>query len=231
MTLSPDGTTLYVAVAGMCDQNKYRGQVYRIVVSAPSGSGALTKTPEVTHIFSPAGTGPVLGAGVWGSGGVVLHGGALFTAAGNTINSANEWDALGEHVIKLNPATMQLLGSWSPEGLVNDIGDGDIGATPTVFTPAASSGCTSVLVAAQHKAGVLFLLKASGMSLIARYQLSLPASNGEFITAATYPNTAHNLLYVTAPPPPRMYPTTQGLVAWPPFATACSPWRSTTSAS
>ena len=81
--------------------------MYRIVVSAPSGSGALTKIPEVTHIFSPAGPGPAFGVGVWGSGGVVLHGGALYTVAGNTINSANEWDALGEHVIKLNPVTMQ----------------------------------------------------------------------------------------------------------------------------
>ncbi len=32
----------------------------------------------------------------------------------------------------------------------------------------------------------------------APHQLSLPASNGEFITAATY-STAHNLMYVTAP--------------------------------
>ena len=98
----------------------------------------------------------------------------------------------------LNASDLSVVNSWSVGGIVDNVEDGDLGATPAVFTPSASSGCQTTLVAAQHKAGVMFVMAANNMSLLSHYQLAAPTSSGQFITTATY-NSALNLLYVTSP--------------------------------
>ena len=86
---------------------------------------------------------------------------------------------------------------WSPNALVDALVDGDLGGTPNVFSPAASSGCSAdYLVTAQHKSGVLFLLNASNLTEIGMYQIA--AATGDLINEATY-DPVTNLLFVTVP--------------------------------
>ena len=188
------GGLVYITLAGLCDNGNYAGGVVAVNVS----------TASVVATFKTVPTG-IYGGGVWGGGGVVVAPGvangpnSLWTAAGNTKGAATEWSYYGEHAIQLTPASLTVLSSFSPNALVDFIGDGDMGATPGVFSPSASSGCADVLVTVQHKAGVMYVLSGRNLStMYGSYQLAASTSNGQFITTSTY-DALSNTLYVVSP--------------------------------
>ena len=184
--------TVYIALGGMCDNGNYVGSVASVLISSPPTVGPVFRTVP--------GTGGVYGGGIWGSGGVVSSGGFLFTAAGNTKGAPLEWSFYGEHGIKLHLGTLTVSSSFSVNAILDGVSDGDFGATPAVFTPSPTSGCTRTLVTLQHKAGVMFVLPAANLSdtSLGSYQLAASTGNGQFIGSSTY-SAAHNLLLVVAP--------------------------------
>ena len=185
--------TVYIALGGMCDNGNYDGGVV--------GVNAASAVRTAYWYVEPSG---VYGGGVWGSGGVVYappsssSAALLWTAAGNS-KAATEWANYGEHVIALTPGSLTVAASYSPSALLDGVSDGDFGATPTVFTPPPSSGCTSTLVTVQHKSGIMFVLAAANLTHeFGRYQLAASTDNGQFITTATW-SPLHALLFVSSP--------------------------------
>ena len=136
---------VYIPLGGLCDNGNYVGQVASVNVSAPL---APNRGPVFNTV--PGASSNVWGGGIWGSGGVVFALNYLWTAAGNAIGAPSEWSYYGEHAIQLNPGALTVANSFSAGETLNGISDGDFGATPAVFTPSASSGCTQSLVTLQH---------------------------------------------------------------------------------
>ena len=74
-----------------------------------------------------------------------------------------------------------------------------MGATPASLEPnPALTACPYRMITAQHKSGVLYLLRADAVrTLVAKYQFA-SFSGDTFITQSIY-SPAHNLLFVTSP--------------------------------
>lgn len=193
-----NGRVLVPVGGHACDQGDYMGAVYSVNISDGSVETFWTQPPGSGYSR----------AGVWGTDGIVVAAedgvDYLWLTTGNGGDSKNEWDGYAEKILKVQLSNLVVNAMVGPAGLLNDYPDGDLGSTPTVFTP--TGGCGSMLVAAQHKAAILLLAFATNLSSIGMYQLAdfggcddynLGACSGEFITSAVY-DPSLNTLYVTA---------------------------------
>jgi len=181
---------VYITVGGLaCDEPApYVGSV----ISVNATSAAIVSYFNTTTYTNGA------GGGVWGSGGAVIASvngvDYAWVASGNGL-VPNEWQGNAEKVLKLNVGQLSINDSFGVNGKPNEYPDADFGATPTVFTP--TGGCAATLVAAENKAGILYLLYATNMSMVGAYQMADKSEIGNFITSPVY-NPALNILYVTA---------------------------------
>lgn len=175
--------TLYITVAGHCDNNQYIGAIYRFNIT----NGHLISA------FQPAGVGKY-GAGIWGMPGISIDTtkspAVVYTATGNSLASV-ENDAYGENIVKLT-ANLKVIKSYAP-GILEF--DGDFGATPSIFKP--TNGCKKTLIATENKAGVLFVTDEN-LGSVQQFQIMLPGSDGEFLGSPAFDPT-RNILYVSNP--------------------------------
>jgi outer membrane protein assembly factor BamB len=159
--LNKVGNNIYVATASDgCDSTPWRGQVYKIDVSA-------TPTLTGTFVVVPGIAAPNGGGGIWGYGGVSadLATGSVYAASGDDSNMPTEgYTPFAGRMIALD-GNLNLLGSYLPPepnqfpcaGAPCDL---DFGATPLVFQP---DGC-STMVAAGNKNGQLYVFKATDLA-------------------------------------------------------------------
>jgi outer membrane protein assembly factor BamB len=159
--LNKVGNNLYVATASDgCDTTPWRGQVYRIDVSAaPVVTGTFVVVPGIA---APNG-----GGGIWGYGGVSADPatGSVYAAAGDDSNMPTEgYTPFAGRMIALD-GNLNMLGSYLPpepnqfpcSGAPCDL---DFGATPLLFQP---DGCPT-MVAAGNKNGQLYVFKVTDLA-------------------------------------------------------------------
>lgn len=144
LTLSPDGSSIYVATAGdPCDTQPYHGQVVHASTANPAA---------ILQRWFPTGASGPNGGGVWGIGGVSIppDGTVVYALTGNAF--ANPENAgFAEHVVKLTP-TLAVAASNSPLTPAPNA-DIDFGATALLFQ---RPNCPTML-AAYNKSGTLFI--------------------------------------------------------------------------
>jgi outer membrane protein assembly factor BamB len=159
--LNKVGNNIYVATASDgCDTTPWRGQVYKIDVSA-------TPTLTGTFVVVPGIAAPNGGGGIWGYGGVSadLATGNVYAASGDDSNMPTEgYTPFADRLIALD-SNLNMLGSYLPteptqfpcSGAPCDL---DFGATPLVFQP---DGC-STMVTAGNKNGELYVFRVTDLA-------------------------------------------------------------------
>ncbi len=137
----------------------YNGNVYEGVASlddCPLVQGQLVEmngsTGAIEHTFNVVPNG-CLGGGVWASPAIDESAGLVFIATGNggTCGSSEPYT---EALVKLNASDLSYVSSWQiPPN--QQIGDGDFGATPTLFT-ATINGTLHNMVGVENKNGYFY---------------------------------------------------------------------------
>jgi len=133
---------IYVGSASQCDKPLTRGAV----VSFDQATGA-----EVARFYTvPSG---VLGGGVWSSVAVDSDGAVYATTGTQPANTSNRYDSVS--ILKLDGVTLAKLGSFTvPNAELG--GDGDFGASPTIF---------GTHVGACNKNGLFYALNRATMTV------------------------------------------------------------------
>jgi outer membrane protein assembly factor BamB len=174
---------LYAALAGICDNNPYRGQVVATNVKTRKRVGHWF----VTHSGQP------FGGGIWSFGGVSADArGNIYVATGDS-NGPAQHVGYSEHVVRLTPH-LHVHASNYP-GVKGQ--DADFGATPVLYR---APGCPSQL-AVGNKHGLFFVYDRSRIGRGPVQKIHLGGStNGERAllgTAAYWPKG--RTLYVSNP--------------------------------
>jgi outer membrane protein assembly factor BamB len=154
------GNNVYVAGASDgCDTAPWRGQIYRIDVSA-------TPTLVGTFVVVPGIPAPNGGGGIWGYGGVAADpaSGQVYAASGADSHMPEGYTPFADRALVLD-SKLNLLGSYGPpepstypcDGAPCDL---DFGATPVVFQPPS---CPTML-AVGNKNGNLYVFKSADLA-------------------------------------------------------------------
>jgi hypothetical protein len=113
--------SVYIGESSYGDCPLVEGQVMKL----DAATGALQNTFNVV----PNGC---LGAGVWSSPTLDPTGSTLFVTTGNAASCGKVATPYGSALVQLNASDLSVVNSWQvPKG--QQTGDGDFGATPTVF--------------------------------------------------------------------------------------------------
>jgi outer membrane protein assembly factor BamB len=172
---------LYVALAGICDNDPYHGRIVATRVS----------TRKRVASWYVTGRHGASGGGIWSFGGLSADSaGNIYTATGD-VNGPAQHIGYGEHVVRLSPH-LKVKASDFP-GVSGQ--DADFGATPVLYRAA---GCPSQL-AVGNKHGLFFVYNRSRISRGPVQRIRLGGStNGEHAllgTAAYWPKG--RMLYVS----------------------------------
>ncbi len=155
------GTDVYVVTASDgCDSTPWRGQIYRVDVSA---------TPRLgnTFVVVPSIAAPNGGGGMWGYGGASVDpaAGRVYAASAADSNMPTEgYTPFADRMLALD-TSLNLLGSYLPSeptqfpcaGAPCDL---DFGATPVIFQPNA---CPT-MVSAGNKNGNLYVFNGDDLA-------------------------------------------------------------------
>jgi outer membrane protein assembly factor BamB len=141
---------LYIGVASWCDQPL----VPAGLVSIDQHSGAQL---AFWHSL-PSGQ---IGASIW-SGAAALSDGSIIATTGNQPGNAKAQGPYNDSIVRLDGSTLTLLDSWEVP-LAQRIGDGDFGASPTVFA-ANLGGVSTTMVGACNKNGYFYAFNASNLA-------------------------------------------------------------------
>lgn len=133
---------VYIAVASISDCPLVAGQIVEL-------SGA---TGAVLHTFTTVPSG-CIGAGVWGTPTIDATAGTLYFTTGNP-GSCKTSEPYGESIVELRAADLSFVHHWQVPAS-QQTGDGDFGATPTLFT-ATINGTLHQLVGASNKNGIFY---------------------------------------------------------------------------
>jgi outer membrane protein assembly factor BamB len=183
---------IYVPGGAHCGNENYGGiQQYNL------------KTGAISHWYSMGGPPNTYG-GIWGPGGVVVSPTEATTPSSDSVYFATAYGPTpaqpGQYpysIVRLKENMTVKSASVDPIHAAFP-GDLDFGDTPLVFAPSAGSGChIPMLLAAESKNGVLYLLKASNLSAgpIQTIQLGTYSTDGENLGTAAYDPT-RNLVYI-----------------------------------
>jgi len=144
----------YIGIASRCDKPL-----------VPAGLERLSLTGGKELAYFNSSTPNPNGSSIWASPSLSTNGSTVFVTTGNPYRDlASEY---GESIIALNASTLSVQHVWQvPSSEV--VGDGDFGATPTVYTLPNGTGA----VAAENKNGYLYAWSASHLSLLWSTQLS-----------------------------------------------------------
>ena len=188
LTLSPDGSSIYVATAGdPCDTQPYHGQVIRASTTNPAAI--------LQRWFPTGATGPN-GGGIWGFGGVSIppDGTVVYALTGNAF-ATPENAGFAEHVVKLTP-TLAVAASNSPL-TPSPNADIDFGATALLFQ---RPNCPTML-AAYNKSGPLFIYNRATIQQAGPIQtltIAQSSNDGSNIGMPAF-DPVLNQLYVVSP--------------------------------
>jgi len=145
----------------------YNGSVYIGLASVddcPLVRGALLQldatTGTILHTFYVVPRG-CLGGSIWSSPAIDETTGTIYISTGNN-GPCKTTEKYAEAIVKLNAADLSFLDSWQVPASQR-VGDGDFGATPTLFT-ATFGGSTRQMVGAQNKNGRYYALDQSSLS-------------------------------------------------------------------
>jgi outer membrane protein assembly factor BamB len=164
---------IYIGVSSNCDQPMIRGGV----IAFDQGTGQ-----KLAQFYSvPAG---VTGGSVWSSV-AVGPGGDVYASTGNSAPGATQrYDT--ESIVQLSPDTLARLGAFQVPAAEEE-GDGDFGASPTVF---------GSYVGACNKNGIFYALHRSTMTLAWEARIGAKSSStvrAECSAAADY--NGHDLFF------------------------------------
>lgn len=183
---------IYVPGGAHCGNENYGGiQQYNL------------KTCTISHWYSMGGPPNTFG-GVWGPGGVVVSPDEATTPTSDSVYFATAYGPTPAQAGQYPYSIVRLKENLTVKSASVDPihaafpGDLDFGDTPLVFAPSAASGCSiPMLLAAESKNGVLYLLKASNLSAgpIQSIQLGTYSTDGENLGTAAYDPT-RNLVYI-----------------------------------
>jgi polyvinyl alcohol dehydrogenase (cytochrome) len=134
---------IYIGVASIGDCPLVAGQIVEL-------SGA---TGAILHTFTtvPAGC---IGAGVWSTPTIDAAAGTLYFTTGNAADSCVANAPYAESIVELHASDLSFVHSWQVP-VPQRTGDGDFGATPTLFT-ATINGASRQLVGAANKNGIFY---------------------------------------------------------------------------
>ncbi len=152
---------IYIGVSSFGDCPLVRGKVVQL--DATNG--------KIIHTFFTAPSN-CLGAGAWASPAIDSSTNSVFIATGNAACT----DPFGNAMIKLSASTLALEGSWQIPTSQN-ISDGDIGATPTLFS-AALGGRSTPLVGVAAKNGIFYAFERSDLDKGPIWHLQVAQSGG-----------------------------------------------------
>jgi outer membrane protein assembly factor BamB len=174
---------LYVALAGICDQEPYRGRIVATNV----------RTRKRVANWQVTRTGGRFGGGIWSFGGVSADArGNIYTATGDS-SGANQHLGYAEHVVRLTPH-LHVHSSDYP-GVKGQ--DADFGATPVLYR---APGCPPQL-AVGNKHGLFFVYDRGriGHGPVQKIHLGGSKDGGRALlgTAAYWPQG--RMLYVSNP--------------------------------
>ena len=137
----------------------YNGNVYEGVASlddCPLVQGQLVEMNGVTgaieHTFNVVPNG-CLGGGVWASPTIDESTGLVYIATGNG-GSCGSSEPYTEALVKLNASDLSYVSSWQVPSS-QQVGDGDFGATPTLFT-ATINGTFHNMIGVENKNGYFY---------------------------------------------------------------------------
>ncbi len=141
---------VYIGVASWCDQPL----VPAGLVSFDQHSGA-----QLAYWHSlPNGQS---GASIWSSA-AALPDGSIIATTGNGPGTPAAQGPYADSIVRLDGSTLTLLDSWEVP-LAQRIGDGDFGASPTVFA-ANLGGVSTTMVGACNKSGYFYAFNASNLA-------------------------------------------------------------------
>jgi outer membrane protein assembly factor BamB len=192
------GGDLFAEVASYCDVGDAQGK---------PADGRLIEVDLATHAIS-ATWDPVEGpdnlAGMWGYGGISVEpdGSALYTGVGNAwvfdANGVHQDDAgYGDKLVKLDRATLDVLGANLPSGVLTHGEDEDFGAAPVLFQP---KGCPP-LVAMNNKQGYLYVWKRDAITDGPIWSLGVSDAASPFVGAPAWSASASTLYDAEAKEP------------------------------
>jgi len=144
----------YIGIASRCDKPL-----------VPAGLERLSLTGGKELAYFNSSTPNPNGSSIWASPSLSTNGSTIFVTTGNPYRELAS--VYGESIIALNASTLSVQHVWQvPSSEV--VGDGDFGATPTVYTLPNGTGA----VAAENKNGYLYAWSASHLTLLWSTQLS-----------------------------------------------------------
>ena len=178
----------------------YNGSVYVGLSSlngCPLVQGALVQLDAVSgaiqHTFNTVPNG-CIGGSVWSSPTIDPNLGIVYVSTGNG-GSCSTTETLTEALLALNATDLSLLGSWQVPK-VQELRDGDFGATPTLFS-ATIGGTLHQMVGLINKNGIYYAFDRTNVSAgpLWQVQLAKPNPNGFNISSSSWDGTT---LYVAA---------------------------------
>jgi outer membrane protein assembly factor BamB len=136
------------------DGNVYIGSAS--ISDCPLVAGKITElsgaTGAILHTFAVVPNG-CIGAGVWGTPAIDTAAGTLYFTTGNS-GSCARTETYAESIVELRTSNLSFVHHWQVPASQR-IGDGDFGATPTLFT-ATINGAQHRLVGAANKNGIFY---------------------------------------------------------------------------
>lgn len=187
--LALNNGTVYVGTGSTCDISAWRGRVAAVNTSTMTLANTFFTTYEQSQGPSPS-PAPLSGGGVWGWGGVAVDsGGNVWTGVGNVDTTtgsggpqtpfetdANEFDAMGEHLIEVSGDLSTLVASNYPGFTYGGVSrDLDLNGSPVLGQPLGCDGA----VAVQGKSGYLYLFDTTNLtSPVAGYKFTDSSFHG-----------------------------------------------------
>ena len=170
------GGRIYIGIASNCDQPLVRAGL----VSYTQASG---KRRAFFHTLPK----PMIGASIWSSAAVDgKH--FVYVTTGNAVRPHRE-PGYSDSIVKLSRFKLRPVRSWKvPASEV--VGDGDFGASPTIFGP---------MVGACNKNGIFYALRRSDMSLAWERRVGAPAPHHGVSNCSSGAIYDGHVLYVATP--------------------------------
>jgi outer membrane protein assembly factor BamB len=173
---------IYVGIASNCDTPLVRGGI----AAFSQGTGKRTAT------FYTVPEGHV-GGSVWSTV-AVDSAGNVYATTGNGPAGAQRYQTIA--ILKLSP-TLKLLSSFAvPPSDVT--GDGDFGASPTLFT-ATISGTPTPMIGACNKNGIYYALRRSNMTKVWQQRIGVKSSDKVLAQCQSAAAFDGSFLYMTGP--------------------------------
>jgi polyvinyl alcohol dehydrogenase (cytochrome) len=163
--------SIYLGIASSCDKPLVPGAEMKF----SQATGALQKT---YHAMAGTPTGTP-GATIWSTS--AANSTDVWVTTGNALNSTSP-QGDSDSIVDLNASTMKKKAIWTLPNS-QQVGDGDFGASPVLFT-ATIGGVSTQLVGACNKNGKFYALNAKTMKLV--WQFTVDTVRGACVAGAVW---------------------------------------------